>query len=162
MTSDFNFIEKVKYIKSLRLTGWIIWVLEKIYGTKPLDLKLAELRKLEKGSVGREVAEMLDIKGYRLIPKFENHDLKHIILDYEMTMQDEIKMQAYLVGNGNKTFPCLIFLSLGLFYPKIWSELGKEYRQGKKTNSIHYLTLESCMDKPLSEMKNKYGREKFC
>ena len=99
MTLEFNFTDHKRQIKSLRLTGWIIWALEKIYGATTLDSKLEQLRTLEKGTVGREVAEMLDEKGYRLIPKFENHDLKHIVLDYEMTMQDEIKMHSYLVGN---------------------------------------------------------------
>jgi len=161
MTLEFNFIEQIRHIKSLRLTGWIIWALEKIHGATTLNSKLEQLRTLEKGTVGREVAEMLDRKGYRLIPKFENHDLKHIVLDYEMTMQDEIKMQAYLVSNGNTTFPCLIFLLLGLFYPRIWGDLAAEYRQGKKTNSIHFLTLDNCMDRPLIEIKNEYGRKNY-
>ncbi len=153
MALEFNFTDHIRHVKSLRLTGWIIWALEKIYGATTLDSKLEKLRTLEKGTVGREVAEMLDGKGYRLIPKFENHDLKHIFSDYEMTMQDEIKMQAYLVGNGNTTFPCLIFLSLGLFYPRIWIDIRTEYRQGKNSNSIHFLTLDNCMAKSLSEIK---------
>ncbi len=144
----------------IRLTGWTIWILEKIYGATTLDAKLAQLRALKKGTVGKEVAEMLDKKGYRLIPKFENHDLKHIVLEYEMTMEDEIKMQAYLVGNGNTTFPCLLFLSLGLFYPSIWNDLAAEFRQGKSTNSIQLLTLDNCMDKSLTEIKNEYGRKR--
>lgn len=160
MTLEYNFINHIRHIKSLRLTGWIIWALEKIYGATTLDSKLEQLRTLKKGTVGREVAEMLDGKGYRLIPKFENHDLKHIVLDFDMTMQDEIKMQAYLVGNGNITFPCLIFLSLGLFYPRIWSDLRAEFRQGKKTKSIIFLSLDNCMDKTLAEIKYEYGRQK--
>lgn len=157
---DHHFIKQIRQIKSLKLTGWTIWALEKIYGARTLDSKLAHLRTLERDTVGKEIAEMLDHKGYRLIPKFENHDLKHIVLDYEMTMQDEIKMQAYLVGNGNRTLPCLIFLSLGLFYPRIWRSLIQEYKLGKNTHSIHFLTIDTCMDKPLSEIKNKFGRKR--
>lgn len=82
MILELYFTDWLQHIKSLRLTGWIIWALEKIYGTTTLDSKLVQLRTLEKGTVGREIAEMLDGKGYRLIPKFENHDLKHIVLDY--------------------------------------------------------------------------------
>jgi hypothetical protein len=159
MKSAFNFTEKKRRRTSFKLTGWTIWALEKLYDTSALEAKLNKLKTLEKGTVGREVAEMLDQKGYRLIPKFENHDLKHIVLDYEMTMQDEIKMQAYLVGNGNTSLPCLIFLSLGLFYPSIWRELGAEFRQGRRTNSIHLLTLDNCMTQSLTAIKSKYGRK---
>ena len=158
MILDFKLTEKFGKIKSLKLTGGIIWALEKIHGSTTLDSKLTHLRTLQKGTVGREIAIMLDDRGYKLIPKFENHDLKHIILDYDITMKDEIKMQAYLVGNGNLTLPCLIFLSLGLFYPTIWKDLPTEFLHGQKTKSIHFLTLDNCMDKDLAEVKDEFGR----
>jgi hypothetical protein len=72
MKSAFNFTEKKRRRKSFKLTGWTIWALEKLYDTSALEAKLNKLKTLEKGTVGREVAEMLDQKGYRLIPKFEN------------------------------------------------------------------------------------------
>ena len=159
MILDTKLTDKFEKIRSLKLTGGIIWTLEKIYGSTTLDSKLTHLRTLQKGTVGREIAIMLDDRGYKLIPKFENHDLKHIILDYDMTMKDEIKMQAYLVGNGNLTLPCLIFLSLGLFYPTIWKDLPTEFLQGQKMKSIHFLTLDNCMDKCLDELKNEFGRK---
>ena len=135
-----------RQLKKLKITGGIIWLLELIHGKDYLAPKLNHLRTLQLGTVGREVAEMLDNKKYRLIPKFENHDLKHIILDYEMTMKDEIRMQAYLIGNGNLTFPCLIFFSLGVFYPTIWKDLLKEYQTGKASKSIYFLTLYNFME----------------
>lgn len=153
MTNAFN------QLKNLKITGGIIWLLELIHGKDYLAPKLNHLRTLQLGTVGREVAEMLDNKKYRLIPNFENHDLKHIILDYEMTMKDEIRMQAYLIGNGNLTFPCLIFFSLGVFYPVIWKDLLKEYQTGKASKSIHFLTLDNCMELQLKDVKNEYGRK---
>ncbi|UTN03648.1 hypothetical protein L0669_20255 [Flavobacterium bizetiae] len=148
-----------RQLKYLKITGGIIWLLELIHGKDYLAPKLNHLRTLQLGTVGREVAEMLDNKKYRLIPKFENHDLKHIILDYEMTMKDEIRMQAYLIGNGNLTFPCLIFFSLGVFYPVIWKDLLKEYQTGKASKSIHFLTLDNCRELQLKDIKSEYGRK---
>ncbi|CAD0007340.1 hypothetical protein [Flavobacterium chungangense] len=150
----------IKGLKKLKITGGIIWLLELIYGKNYLTFKLDHLRTLQHGTVGREVVKMLDSKQYRLIPKFENHDLKHIVLEYEMTMKDEIRMQAYLIGNGNFTFPCLLFFSLGIFYPRIWKDLFKEYQEGKTTKSIHYLTLDNCMESQLKDIKSEYGRIK--
>lgn len=94
MTLDYFINTRPKQIKAIKVTGWTISALELMYGSATLDLKLIHLRTLKHGTVGREIAEMLDHRNYRLIPKFENHDLKHIILDYEMTMKDEIRMQA--------------------------------------------------------------------
>lgn len=151
----------LQFLKSIKITGWTILVLRYIYGSALVDSKLQHLRTLQTGTIGKEIAIMLDSKKYGLIPRFENHDLKHLVLDYKMTMKDEIKMQAYLVGNGNFTFPCLIFLSLAIFYPSIWKDLSPEYYQGKKSNSIHYLSLEDCMNKSLFELQEKFGRNRF-
>lgn len=151
-------INTIKQLKKPKITGGIIWLLELIHGKNYLTPKLNYLRTLQKGTVGFEVAKMLDSKKYRLIPKFENHDLKHIVLEYEMTMKDEIRMQAYLIGNGNFTLPCLIFFSLSIFYPTIWKDLLNEYQQGKTTKSIHFLTLNNCMELQLKDIKNEYGR----
>jgi hypothetical protein len=152
-------INIIQQLKNLKITGGIIWLLELIHGKDYLAPKLNHLKTLQLGTVGREVAEMLDNKQYRLIPKFENHDLKHIILEYEMTMKNEIRMQAYLIGNGNFTFPCLIFFSLGIFYPTIWKYLLSEYQTGKVSKSIHFLTLDNCMELQLIDVKNEYGRK---
>ena len=151
-------LNSFKILKSFHLTGGIIWILETVYGTEILLDQLNYLRSLESGTVGREVANLLDKNGYRLIQKFESHDLKHLILDYEMTMKDEIKMQAYLIGNGNLTLPCLLFFSLGIFYPKIWNQLYKEYQQGKASQSIYDLTLDQCLYQNLEVVKGFYGR----
>jgi len=158
MKRIFILSNRLRQSRSIKLTGWTIRVLEKLYGSAHLEDKLSHLRTLEHGTVGREIANMLDSKNYRLIPRFENHDLKHIVLDYAMTMKDEIRMQAYLVGNGNYTWPCLIFLSLAIFYPATWKHLAKEFKQGKLSNPIHYLALDNCMNQSLSEVKKIYGR----
>jgi len=154
-------INIIQQLKKLKITGGIIWLLQLIHGKDYLTSKLSHLRTLQLGTVGREVAEILDSKQYRLIPKFENHDLKHIVLEYEMTMKDEIRMQAYLIGNGNFTFPCLIFFSLGIFHPTIWKDLFNEYHKGKTSKSIHFLTLDNCMELQLIDIKNEYGRKKI-
>lgn len=141
-----------------KLTGGSIWILERLFDTRRLDIRLQQLRIMRAGTVGREVADLLDSKGYKLIPKFEDHDIKHIILGFEMTVKDEIRMQAYLVGNGNYTLPCLMALSTAVVFPSIWGELISEYRLGRMMKSIIPLTLEACMERDLHEMRIEYGR----
>ena len=72
-----------KKFNNLKITGGIIYLLELFYGKDYLAPKLEHLRTLQHGTVGREIAEILDSKNYRLIPKFESHDLKHLVLEYE-------------------------------------------------------------------------------
>lgn len=159
MRSLVHLRNKISQLHTTRLTGGSIWVLEKIYGKEPLNMRLEQLRKLEPGTVGREIADMLDSKHYRLIPKFEDHDLKHVVLGFAMTRRDEIMMQAYLAGNGNRTLPCIVFLSIAIIYPGLWRDLIVQYQSGKKRKSIYYLRLDDCMYRNLNEVKAEYCNE---
>ena len=48
-------------MKNLKLTGGIIWVLELLYDTKPLQHKLRQLRQLENGTIGKSIADLLKL-----------------------------------------------------------------------------------------------------
>ena len=141
----------------MKLTGVSIRILERIYGANSLDERHQMLRDMKRGTVGRAVADLIDAHGYKLIPKFEDHDLKHVVLGYDMTRGDEIRMQAYLLGNGNRTLPCLLFLMNGLLYPPIWKDLIAHYRLGKIGKSIFDLRLDECLHRELKEVKAEYG-----
>ncbi|HRG52957.1 MAG TPA: hypothetical protein PLL00_08990 [Bacteroidia bacterium] len=69
-------------------------------------------------------------------------------------------MQAYLVGNGNYTFPCVAFILFGVFYPEVWKELPKEFKRGRISKSIYHLTIDDCMNMHLADIKKEYGRNK--
>lgn len=144
----------------LTLPGWTVVVLQTVFDMKKLDDLHDTLRLLPDGSTGKVVAGLLDERNFRLIPKFPNHDLKHAVLDYELKIEDEIKMQAYLVGNGNYTWPCLLFLTLGIFKPMIWKDMIFHYRQGKSSPCIFNLNLTDVMHVPFDELTKKYGRNK--
>ena len=143
-----------------KLVGWTVVVLQKIFRMDKLERFHEELRTLPEGSTGKAVANLLDKKQFKLIPKFSNHDLKHVVLDYDMRLEEEIRMQAYLIGNGNYTLPCLIILSAGIFYPKLWPSLLEHYKQGKESNSIFNLKLEECKAITIAEIKRQYGRRR--
>jgi hypothetical protein len=150
---------QTSYRKAIELSkvAGIVWLLQTVFKMDKYERKQAHLRSYPNGSVGKTVANVLDEHGLRLIPKFESHDLKHVLLGYEMTPEDEVKMQAFMLGNGNYTIPCFLFLSLGLLMPEIWKELVTEYRRGQKIKSIKYLTLDNCAGCDLAELKRVYG-----
>lgn len=62
MTLDFKLTDKFEKFKSLKLTGGIIWALEKIYGKRTLDPKLAHLRTLPKGQSDEKLLKCLIVK----------------------------------------------------------------------------------------------------
>ena len=134
----------------------IIRPLQHFSNTDFYDERLAFMRTLPAHSVGREMARMLDKNGLRLIPHYEEHDLKHLLLGYKMTTEDEIRMQAYLFGNGNRSASCLLFLSSGLLLPTLWNVLYEDYQKGKQAPSIYSLRLEDCLSDLTDDLRQKY------
>ncbi|TAF63570.1 MAG: hypothetical protein EAZ55_13345 [Cytophagales bacterium] len=124
---------------------------------KKRDKKIrAMLENCAENSVGKDIIKMLDQYDLKLIPFYEEHDLKHIVLDYGMTSEEEIRMQAYLFGNGNCSLPCVLFLLSGILLPSAWGKFYEDYCKGKNSPNISRLKLENCMNLPTTELKKKY------
>jgi len=138
----------------------------KVYGViKPLQFvhsnahysaKLEAMRSLPSGTIGSNIAEMLDNEGLKLIPRFENHDLKHLILGYGMSTIDELRMQAYLFGNGNRSVSCMLFLSSALLLPSSWNTLFQDFKKGKNNPSILRLSIDDCMNERIEVVRQQY------
>ena len=107
--------------------------------------KLELLRKMPSNTVGSDLAKMLDRGHLKLIPRFEEHDLKHLILDYGMTSEEEIRMQAFLLGNGNYSIFCILFLISGILLPSSWNIFYQDYKLGQCSPSILNLSISECM-----------------
>jgi hypothetical protein len=136
---------------------------------KPLQLlvarnscrqKLAYMRSLPVGTVGHDLAHMLDSKGLKLIPGFAKHDLDHLILGYEMHPEEELCMQAYLIGNGRWQLQCFLFLSSALLLPGLWSTLRDHYNLGRQREPLSSLSLDDCLNQSTDRLQQKYGRSR--
>ncbi|GAA4113893.1 hypothetical protein GCM10022393_13120 [Aquimarina addita] len=134
--------------------------LQFFYKTKS-ENTINQLKVLPNGTIGYELYKMLDNNNLKVIPKFENHDLKHIILGYGMTSIEEIKMQAYLFGNGNKTIFCILFLASGLIFPEEWKSFYKEFKKGKKSIYIHDLQFKETITKQTEIIKTTYNNGSY-
>lgn len=130
----------------------------RFFGGSRLTESHALLRSLPPGTVGREIADTLDSKGYELLPFFADHDMKHIVLGYDMTEADELRMQLYMIGNGNRSPFCLIPAMSVLFYPRLWCEVRYHYHLGRAGHPIAHLRLSACRHQPLAEIRALYGR----
>lgn len=121
--------------------------------------KVSELRDLENGMLGKEIADCLDNHKLTLVPNYESHDLKHVLLDYKMTAEDEIRMQAYMLGNGNYTITCFAILGFGaILLPDLWSTLYQDYKKGKKSIPISGWKVEDYAKFDINELRLKLNK----
>lgn len=131
-------------IESLKIY-LVIKPLQVLYGKKYLRERFLEMDNCEDGTVGKDYVDLLVRQGVDFIPVFKEHDLKHLVLGYGMSSVDELRMQAYLFGNGNRSVFCILFLASAILLPGSWSVLHAEYQKGKLAPSVLQLKLADCI-----------------
>lgn len=110
---------------------------------KRYNEQMNSLRNYEDGTLGKAIADCLDEKELQLVPKFESHDLKHILLNYRMNPEGEIRLQAFMVGNGNISLPSIAILIFGaLLLPSQWKQLYSDFRKGRHSIPVSGWTIE--------------------
>lgn len=89
------------------------------------------LAKYPEGTLARDISICLERHGLRPLPRYEDHDLKHVLLEYGMTPEDEIRLQAFMIGNGNHSLAALGLFAFGaLLLPDEWRSFREAYRRG--------------------------------
>ncbi|WP_421752843.1 hypothetical protein [Croceimicrobium sp.] len=115
-----------------------------------------QLRLMPDGSLGKEVAKCLDEHQLSLIPGYESHDLKHVLLNYPMSPEGEIRLQAFMIGNGNLSLPSLAILLYGaLLLPSSWFTFYQDYQKGKECIAIASWRLEDFAERPLASLQSE-------
>lgn len=111
--------------------------------TKHFPYTLQDLDEMPSGTLGKETAVTLKEHQFQLIPSYEMHDFKHVLLNYPMTGIGEIRMQFFALGNGNHFLTTwgIIAIGLALFPHKIRLFL-QEYRRGKSSQNITHWQFE--------------------
>jgi hypothetical protein len=136
----FQIIARTIIKKSFHLS---VWTIEQFHDIADYEIKARQLHELPDGTLGKDIANCLETNNLRLVPKYESHDLKHVLLDFNMTTVDEIRMQAFMLGNRNYSIPSFaIFIFGALLLPDLWTTFYKDYINGRNSKPIKTWTIE--------------------
>ncbi|MGV3610354.1 MAG: hypothetical protein ACO1N0_05370 [Fluviicola sp.] len=137
-----------------------VWTIQQFYDMSVYEEKMSQLRNLPEGTVGFDIAKCLDENELTLVPKYESHDMKHVLLGYEMTPVDEIRMQAFMLGNGNYSFPCFAILTFGmLLLPDEWKTLYQDFKKGRVSKKIKTWGIEAYATCNTVELRKRIAEE---
>ncbi len=102
-----------------------------LYKPKRWNYGLSDLRQLPPGTLGHAIADTLTRHGFQLLPHYEAHDAKHLLLDYPMTGEGEARMQFFLLGNGNHFVSVWATVVLAIILmPDQWLVFRRDYQRG--------------------------------
>jgi len=138
-----------------------VWTIEQFHDIAIYEQKARQLKELPNGTLGKDIANCLEKNNLRLVPNFESHDLKHVLLNFKMTPVDEIRMQAFMLGNGNYSIPSFaIFIFGALLLPDLWTTFYKDYKNGLNSKPIKTWTIEEyahCQTSTLRQIVFNYS-----
>jgi hypothetical protein len=131
----------------------------KLFGQRHQTHQLfVSLENYQEGTLGKEIWHMLCKKEYELVPYYEKHDLKHVLLGYPQAAGDEMKMQAFMFGNAGFKLP-MVFISMifVIWTPEVWLEMPYHYRVGQLTKSVGGWKIEDYAHRNVAELQQEIG-----
>ena len=150
---------------------FIIFLVEKtkpVYGkffkqkVIPWKTNLKRLAKYPQKSLGNDLYQFLKREKLELMPKFEDHDIMHVLFGYKTTVLGELKMQFFLLGNGKKSLYCLISALIGcIMVPEYWSSYWKEFNAGKNSRNFSKWNFQFLLNEPTILLRKFVYKEEF-
>jgi len=154
----FQIISRTIIKKSFHLS---VWTIEQFHDIAVYEQKARQLKELPDGTLGKDIANCLEKNNLRLVPNYESHDLKHVLLDFKMTPVDEIRMQAFMLGNNNYSIPSFAIFIFGAFLlPDLWITFYNDYKNGLNSKPIKTWTIEEyahCQTSTLRQIVFNYS-----
>lgn len=136
-------LTRLSYTVIRKSFDFSVWLIARFTSNEKLLQKERGLAAMPEGSLGKEISKCLTANNVRLIKGFESHDLKHVLLGYKMTPLDEIRMQAFMLGNGNVTLPCVAILLFGIaLLPSKWRVFRRDFKKGRQAEPVSGFTIK--------------------
>lgn len=136
-------------------------ILKIVRKKKKFPYSMEQLSALPFETVGNELWQLLNAENLRLLPYYERHDIKHVVLDYPFTDEGEVSLQFFMLANGRVSFPVLATVLYGLMtMPEYYSSFRRAYQRGKEANDLSSIDWFTIMQQPLVEVRHQYSLTK--
>lgn len=111
----------------------------------------------EDGTLGKDLALYLNKMNFVLLPNYEQHDCKHIILQYEMDEAGEARMQFYFLGNKHYSIPVISTCVICFFLmPEYWKQFKEDYQQGKLGKPFEEIDYNALVYLKTNDLRKMY------
>lgn len=131
-------------------------ILKIVRRKKKFPYSMEQLSALPFETVGNELWQSLNAENLRLLPYYERHDIKHVVLDYPFTDEGEVSLQFFMLANGRVSFPVLATVIYGLVtMPEYYSSFKKAWQRGKLAKSLENMDWFGIMELPLTVVQKQ-------
>ena len=125
----------------------------------PWKTGLDKLKTFPPKTLGGDLAHFLEKEDLSLMPKFESHDVYHVLLKYKTTVVDEARMQFFLMGNRKYSLLIIGTNMIALiFYPEKIRSFIREFQKGRKAIPIAKWNFEFLLNEPTMSLRKMIFR----
>lgn len=115
-----------------------------------------ELQGLPAGTVGKEMFRFFMDNKLDLMPYYEKHDIKHVVLGYPPDEAGEVCLQCFMLANGRVTLPVVFSVLIGFtIMPDKWHTFKKAWKRGRATRSLNQLDWFGLVPQPLLKVQQR-------
>ncbi len=119
------------------------------------DVTKEQLTQYPSDTLGFQLAAFLKKENLSLMPLLEEHDVMHVLLEYEPTIVDEINMQFFLVGNGKRSLYAYGTAIIGAFLmPEHWGQYRRAYRRGQLALNFSKWDFQYLLKERTDDLRN--------
>lgn len=114
-----------------------------------------------KDSLGFELGVFLEKGNLELMPYLEDHDVFHVLLHYQTTIVDEVRMQFFLLGNHKRSCYALFTAFVGLLLvPEHHSTFFKEFQYGRQCPTVSKWDFSYLLNEPIQVLRQQIDPNK--
>jgi len=115
-----------------------------------------QLQRFPEGTVGKALFQFFNDHQLDLMPHYEKHDIKHVVLGYPPTEEGEVSLQCFMLANGRITLPVVFSVFIGLaIMPDKWGIFAKAWKRGRSVPSLNQLDWFGLVRQPLEATRER-------
>jgi ubiquinone biosynthesis protein Coq4 len=143
----------------LKTSSWVAGIIGPMVfdiGSKDKNWNLCTTQLLQypEGSLGKTLGEFLKKHHVELLVGAEYHDVHHVLFDYSISFKDEVALQFFLHGNGNKSIASISTrIGAWCLLPTEWKYLKASYERGKKCKDVSVINFKTMLHQDLTQVK---------
>jgi len=145
-----------KYKLMSKMIEYSVPILNIFRPTSLWPYTLPQLEYMESGSLGNNLHEFLNNRNLDFLKNYETHDAYHALLGYGTTVTEELKLQAFMWGNGNSTYAGRALLIFGLIiFPSKYQTLVIELKKVKSAKPLKLHDVISMLPKQITLLRKE-------
>ena len=128
----------------------------------PFPYTVKQLQRFPDGTVGKALFHFFMDHQLDILPHYEKHDIKHVVLNYPPTEEGEVCLQCFMLANGRITLPVIFSVLFGLtIMPDKWSLFRNAWKRGRATSSLNKLNWFELIHMELTAVQGQISQPKI-